>query len=231
MGKIPERTRREAIELKFYANFLMNISSEISPLRRFSHDAMACVWEIVFAGEDELYAGQIAQAAFGEIDEIERQLSRFIPSSDVFQINCLKAGERVRAGLATLQCLHLAREIHASTRGAFDITIGALMDENRGRRRDEESAQMTLFDEAQKTVPVGFHLLEFGHDGYVSVKETGVKIDLGAIGKGYALDCVAALLRDWGAKNALLHSGASSVLALGSETCEYSASRLARRAA
>lgn len=200
--------------------------SVVSPsdVHRFSHQAMACKWELSIAGESETYAAQCAQAAWDEVDNLETQLSRFIASSDVFQINALKAGESVCVGLATLQCLLLAREVHASTRGAFDITIGALMDENYGRRKNENSSQLALFEEEETRVPVGFHLLEIDADGVVSAREEGVKIDFGALGKGYALDQIGLLLRDWKIENALLHSGASSVLALGCQNpqSEYS---------
>jgi len=197
---------------------------------RFEHHAMACDWELVIAGEEAEYAQQVAWAAWDEVVRVECQLSRFIASSDVFQINALAPGETIAVGLATLQCLRLAREIHDQTGGAFDVSIGALMDESQGRRKNEDSSQLLLFSEPEMlhentSSAMGFHLLQISEeDSSVSVSAEGVRLDLGAVGKGYAIDQVAAVLRDWGVNNALVHSGQSTVMAMGAPDVPFQAS-------
>ena len=164
------------------------------PLHHFAHQAMACGWDLFIVGEEAEYARQAARVAFDEVDRLERELSRFIPSSDVFRINALDHGESMRIGLATLECLRLATEAHQQTAGAFDVTIGALLEERRG---DDGRIQVS----AATSNPAqhgGMDLLEINEAEYeVSWQGRGACIDLGGIGKGYALDCMATLLRDW----------------------------------
>ena len=179
-------------------------------VRRFAHEAMATLFEVLIVGEAPEYARQAADAAFDEVDGVERQLSRFIPHSDVSRINALKERERIRIGPAAFDCLALARRVHAETCGAFDVTVGALVDV-----WDEGNAPPDAVSDACRRS--GMKLLALDEDDKsVGVRADGVVVDLGGIGKGYALDRAAALLREWSVGTALIHAGSSSVLALGS---------------
>ena len=98
----------------------------MTQLLRFGHEAMATHFEIVIASDDPDYANQAAEAAFADIDQLESELSRFKVSSDVSQLRSLKAGQSSLVGLATFDCLSLARQVFEETDGAFDVTIGPL---------------------------------------------------------------------------------------------------------
>ena len=183
-------------------------------LHRFSHDAMACTWELFLVGVEPAYAGQVSWAAFDEVDRLERELSRFIPSSDVGRINALEPGETIRVGQAALECLQLASEIFRDTGGAFDITVGGFINARRdsnGRIQAPESSELAA-------LPLfGMEQLVLDPDEYTVGRLTeDVVIDLGALGKGYALDRMADILRDWSVPAALIHCAQSTVLALGS---------------
>src|SRR5580765_8095910 len=78
-------------------------------VRRFSHEAMATVYEMYTAHVDAGYAAQAAQATFDLVDRLERELSRFLPNSDIGRINELAPGERTRVAPTTLECLVIAR--------------------------------------------------------------------------------------------------------------------------
>ena len=166
----------------------MEIGSAIGGgrIQRFSHEAMATIFEVHADHPDAHYAAQAAQAAFELADRLERELSRFQPNSDITRINHLDAGEATRVSPTTLECLTIARHMYELTGGAFDVSIGT-----------------------------GLTSLELDpHDWTVRASERGVRVDLGGIGKGYAVDCMAELLEDWGLERALVHGGFSSVLAL-----------------
>ncbi len=155
-------------------------------LRRYSHEAMATVFEVHAEHPDERYAAQAAQAAFDLTDRLERELSRFRSNSDIARVNHLAAGESTRVCASTLECLVIARHLFDLTSGAFDISIGT-----------------------------GLASLELDADEFlVRATADGVKVDLGGIGKGYAVDLMAELLEEWGLDRALVHGGFSSVLAL-----------------
>lgn len=181
---------------------------------RFSHEAMATVFEIIIVHDDSHYAHQAAWEAFEELARLEQGLSRFIENSDISRINSLVAGRPLILGPAAFECLQLCIRISAETNGAFDVTIGSLMecwlneDKHPRTPSDEE-----LVGARQLT---GMHLVKLDEASHTVWLESGpVSIDLGGFGKGYALDRMAELLREWSIDTALIHGGASSALPLG----------------
>jgi thiamine biosynthesis lipoprotein len=161
-------------------------SHELCDLRRFSHEAMNTVFEVYAVHADEQYAAQAAQAAFALVDRLEGELSRFRPNSDITRVNHLTAGEYVRVSEAAIECLLIARHLYDLTGGAFDVAIGS-----------------------------GLPALEIDADAFV-IRATagGVRVDLGGIGKGYAVDLMAELLEEWDLDRAFVHGGFSSAIAL-----------------
>lgn len=155
-------------------------------LRRFSHEAMNTVFEVCVAQADARYAAEAAQAAFALVDRLEGELSRFRPNSDITRVNHLTAGDSVRVGEAALECLVIARHMYELTGGAFDISIGT-----------------------------GLPGLEIDVEAFeVRATAGGIRVDLGGIGKGYAVDLVAELLEEWGLDRTFVHGGFSSAVAL-----------------
>lgn len=176
---------------------------------------MATEFEVIIAQEDvdAAYAGQVADALFAEVDRLEDELSRFKPGSDIWRINHMKAGESCPVGMATMDCLNLAKAVHQETGGAFDISIGPLM--NIFRHADGESRIPDPEEEEEARARVGMHVFETNTDGFVTVHVDEPVLDLGAVGKGYALDQLVTVLQDHRIQNALLNAGDSTVLALG----------------
>ncbi|UCG57458.1 MAG: FAD:protein FMN transferase [Phycisphaerales bacterium] len=187
--------------------------ASLAGVHRFSHEAMATTYEIFIWQDDVSYARQAAQAAFEELDRLEAELSRFIENSDISRINNLPAGQPLQIGLAAFDCLKLSVNLCAETEGAFDITVGSLLE---CWLNEDKSARVPSEEElsiARKHT--GMHLLRLDEVSLtVGLLESPVRIDLGGVGKGYALDQMAELLREWSVNAALLHGGFSSVLAL-----------------
>src|SRR6476620_1253661 len=97
---------------------------DLRDVRRFSHEAMATVYEVYTVHADAQYAAQAAQATFDLVDRLERELSRFLPNSDIARINHLEAGESTLVASSTLECLQIAQHMFDLTDGAFDVSIG-----------------------------------------------------------------------------------------------------------
>jgi thiamine biosynthesis lipoprotein len=182
-------------------------------VHRFAHQAMATTFEIVVQHEDKLYAQQAARAAFDELDRIEGELSRYLENSDVARINALAAGRPLPLGLDTFACLQLSQKVHRRTKGAFDVTVGFLLDcwLDADKQPRTPSAEELRFARAH----TGMSLLRLDESRFtVELFSSPVRVDLGGIGKGYGVDQMAALLREWDVDRALIHGGFSSVLAL-----------------
>ncbi|MHC4482899.1 MAG: FAD:protein FMN transferase [Planctomycetota bacterium] len=194
-------------------SFVKSDWDSISGSRRFSHEAMATTFEVIILHEDARYAQQASRAAFDELDRLEAELSRFIENSDISRINNLAANQPLPIGLDTFECLRLSARMYDETNGAFDITIGSLfgclLNEDKTVRKPSKE-QLNI---ARRRT--GTHLLKLDEAEHtIELSSAPVQIDLGAIGKGYAVDRMAELLRDWGIDTALIHGGYSSVLAL-----------------
>jgi thiamine biosynthesis lipoprotein len=182
-------------------------------VHRFAHDAMGCTFELIIPNQEAAYAEQAAHAAFDEVDRIELELSRYVEHSDVARINALVPGQSIRIGMETLECLQLASAIQADTNGAFDVTASGA---DHASEADEEQLRSAGRDHHPRERRDGMQLIDLNPAiRKVTVKADGVMVDFGGIGKGYALDQVAALVREWKIPSALLHAGQSSVLALG----------------
>jgi thiamine biosynthesis lipoprotein len=181
---------------------------------RFEHEAMATSFEVLIAGEEEDYATHCADQLFKDLDTLEDELSRFRDSSDISRINVLPKGGRALIGLAAFDCLALAKDVSEATSGAFDIAIGPLLKAWINKdgtlkkpSKDEVAAAMALAGS-------GAYELDEANLAVTSCRD-GLKLDLGAIGKGYALDQLAARLETLKVGCALLNAGDSTVLGIG----------------
>jgi thiamine biosynthesis lipoprotein len=182
-------------------------------IHRISHGAMATTFEIIVQHEDEAYARGAANAAFAELDRIERDLSRYIENSDVARTNNLPAGRPLPLSLDTFGCLALSARMYAETGGAFDVTVGLLVD---CWRDEDKKPRVPSPQELQFACEhTGMELILLDEATHaLALTRSPVRVDLGGIGKGYAVDRMAELLRQWSIDRALIHGGYSSVLAL-----------------
>ncbi len=180
---------------------------------RVRRRAMACDFEITLASDDA--AGvPAARAALDDVDRVEAELSVFRESSAVCDVNRRAAHEAVPVGADLFALLQLSGELHDATGGAFDITStplsrcwGFLRREGRLPSTDAIASARAL---------VGFDRLQLDAlTRSVRFDRDGVELNLGAIGKGYALDRIASGLRHAGVAQALLSAGRSSLLAIG----------------
>ncbi|MBN1765453.1 MAG: FAD:protein FMN transferase [Sedimentisphaerales bacterium] len=188
-------------------------SDSIPDLLRFSHEAMDTAFEILTVHPDGRYAEQAACAAFEELDRLERELSRFIPESDISRINTAAANESVKICIDTLECLLVAQQYFSQTQGAFDITIRPLFEYWQGQDRSLDHLDIEAMNAARRGV--GMQFLQVDETDFTAARlNKHVQLDLGGIGKGYAVDRMAEMLREWDISAVLINGGGSSLLAL-----------------
>jgi thiamine biosynthesis lipoprotein len=184
-------------------------------LVRLGWRAMATRFEILLPF-DTPAACAAGQTAFELLDELEDQLSVYRDHSEVCRINRLAARRAVRVEARLFALLRLAEEIGRDSDGAFDVTAHALIQAwgfFRGPRRVPAEEER-----AHALERVGMRHVELDSQRRtIRFRRDGLGINLGSIGKGYALDRMAELLaRQWNLPAMLLHGGSSSVYAKGS---------------
>ncbi|MDB5351555.1 MAG: rane-associated lipoprotein involved in thiamine biosynthesis [Planctomycetota bacterium] len=159
---------------------------------------------------------ELACRALDRIDELEAQLTVYRDDSEVSRLNAKAHLGPIKVDQGLFDLLRTADEIGRETQGAYDVTAGALSAAwgfTRGPKRVPDSETLTRARE--RTGRQHLHLDTA--DCTVGFDREGVVINLGSIGKGYAIDEAARVIRDhWWPTPALIHGGQSSVYALGS---------------
>ena len=176
--------------------------------------AMATRFELVLHGNEPAALRAAGEEALAEIERLEARLSLFRTGSEIAHLNARAAREPVRVSPGLFALLQQAQRLSRETGGAFDITIaplvrcwGFLGGPGRLPSAEELAAARTR---------VGMGLVELRPEDFtVRFARPGVMLDLGAIGKGYAVERAIALLREAGVTSALLHGGTSTIYALG----------------
>jgi FAD:protein FMN transferase len=184
------------------------------PIVHVARQAMACEFELQFPDDPRRNLTELALETFDLLETLEEQLSFFRPTSELSRVNLIAAEQPVKLEPGLFDLLTQARILSEETDGAWDITATPLWQvwgfaKRKGRiPSDEEIADALKFvgnyrwrlDPAEQTI---------------SFAEPGVKLNLGGVGKGYALDRCADRLLAGGMSDFLLHGGQSSVLARG----------------
>src|SRR5258706_858424 len=184
------------------------------PSVTLARHAMATRFEIVLHGGDPVALRAAGEEALGEIDRLEAQLSLYRNTSEISHLNARAGGHAVRVTPSLFALLQQAKKLHQESGGAFDITIGPLV---RCWGFMDGSGRVPAPDElAEARARGGMDLVQLhAQDFTVQFAREGVMLDLGAIGKGYAIERAAEILRQAGVTSALLHGGTSTVYAIG----------------
>ena len=158
--------------------------------------------------EDALDPAALRAAVQGRLDRIETRMSHYRPDSELSGFNGARSTAPQPISAETLGVVGEALAMSRASAGAFDITVGPLVDawgfgpDGRAQAAPDGPALAAL------RARVGFELLEIDHSALTLRKRREeVEIDLSAIAKGYAVDAVASLLGDLGADHHLVEIG------------------------
>lgn len=145
---------------------------------------------------------------------LERLLSLYDPTSELSGINAHASDRAVSVSGTVMRVLMEARRIWELTDGAFDITVAPLM--RCWRLAGRLGKPPTDAEVGAALGVVGMDLVALdAAAGTVRFARPGVMLDLGAIGKGFAIDRAVEMLRDAGIVSGLLHGGSSTVYGIG----------------
>ena len=179
-----------------------------------SVDAMGTGFSIVAYGEDRVRLQSAVAQGLEEARRLDQMLSNYKPDSEWSQVNRQAADGPVHITVELLQLLAACVEYSRESEGTFDISVGPLMKiwgfyKGSGHlpHRAEVRGSLNL---------VGYRNIELdASQHWVRFAKKGVELDPGGIGKGYAVDRMAQILKDNSVEHALVSGGGSSIYAIG----------------
>jgi len=183
-------------------------------LLRISRRAMACEFEVCLNAGQYERGTELAMEALDLVEALEEELSYFRPTSQISAINRTAARQGVTVEPRLFELLEMAMRVYEETGGALDLTSTPLWEAWGFSRR--AGAVPSPEQLAEALTYVGGHLVELDPQRLtIRFRRQGVRLNLGSLGKGYALDRCAEKLLAAGMGDFLLHGGYSSVLARG----------------
>ena len=174
---------------------------------------MGCFVEIEVSADSDSLAHEAIEAAFAEIKRIEALLSKFSPHSVVSKINDQAAQKPVVIPAEVFDLLKSSLYYSEITNGAFDITVEPLTELWRQAERDDSVPSQGSIQKVLNHVGMR-HLRLDASQTTIQLTCPEVKIDLGGLGKGYAIERAVRVLKNWGVSDAVVNAG-STIYALG----------------
>jgi thiamine biosynthesis lipoprotein len=188
-------------------------------LIHLSRKAMAGEFEICLPISQAGEATAAALRALDLVQALERQLSYFKPESEISQINRTAADRTVEVEPRLFALLELAMRVWRESGGAYDLTATPLWEVWGFARRAGAVPSPEQLAEARALVGAQFVELDATRST-IRFHRPGVRLNLGSIGKGYAVDRAVESLRAEGVTDFLVHGGYSSVAARGTALAE-----------
>lgn len=191
------------------------VASKLGPMRaEGSVDAMGSTFSVVIYGEDRERLQAIVAQALEEARRLDRLLSNYLPDSEWSEVNRKAADRAVPVSRDLFELLAACVEYSRESEGAFDISVGPLMKVWGFYKGSGHLPHRAEVRGALSTVGYRKILLDRNAQT-VRFSQPGVELDPGGVGKGYAVDKVAEVLRSNGISSALISAAGSSIYAMG----------------
>jgi thiamine biosynthesis lipoprotein len=185
---------------------------DLSPVHRQRY-CMGTMFDIVVYHGSRAEAEPAIDRAMDEIARLDRVLSHYQPDSELSRLVRDAKGRFVEVDPGLFEVLQASTGVSRRSGGKFDVTIAPLV--RVWREATEEGRRPTDAALAASARCVGYRKIELREPRLVRLAGDCVEIDLGGIGKGYAVDRAIAVLKAAGIRHALVNAGSSSIAALG----------------
>lgn len=182
-----------------------------SQRQEFTRPMMGTQARIVLYSQDEAQGKKAAETAFARMAVLNQLMSDYVEDSELNRLSRRAGGPPVPVSPELWEVLSYGQEVAQRSDGAFDMTIGPLVQLwRRSRRQKQLPDPQTL---AKAKAKVGYRLLKLDPAHHTAqLLEPGMKLDLGGIAKGYAADEALKVLRQQGVHQALVAIGGDIVV-------------------
>jgi FAD:protein FMN transferase len=153
-------------------------------------------------------AGAAFDAVFREFDRLDALMSVWRPGSDVLRINAAAGVRAVPVSADVLGALRAARQVSEWTGGKFDVTFGPLAEVWKFDHQNEDQTVPSAAAIRERLPLIDYRQIEIDdRAGTVFLRRPGMRVHLGGIGKGYAVERAVAILRRAGLSDFLIQAG------------------------
>jgi thiamine biosynthesis lipoprotein len=175
---------------------------------------MGTVFEIAAYDHSPEHASKAIEKAFQEIVRIDDLFSNYKPDSALSNLNRSAHFHTEKVPPDLYRVIEQSMQFSRLSDGKFDISVAPLVDLWKAALRGEGTPTPARQEEVRGCV--GYEKIELTPPDQISFRSPCLQLDLGAIGKGYAVDRAAEVLRSLGIRDALINAGGSTILAMGS---------------
>jgi len=161
---------------------------------------------VIAVAADSNIANRCIEAALAEIKEIDKLMNRYKNDSEISELNRDGFRRAVRVSKSTYEVLQRAIEFSELTYGAFDVTVGPLVDIWHSTRDTSTLPADAELQQARSKVSYELLILDV-NEMSVRFAVKGMKLDLGGIAKGYAIDKAVEAMQKAGALGAMVEIG------------------------
>lgn len=181
-------------------------SNEQQPLR-LQGQIFGTYWFVTYLDDwDKNFSEQLNTALVEELNKVDLAMSTYKPNSELNQLNQAPVGQWVKLSPNTFEVLAMAQDVAAATQGAFDVTLGGLVNLwNFGPEKHDQPPTQEAINQALEEV--GYQYLELDPADLTARRNKNSFVDLSGIAKGYAVDKLVEKLHSLGGKNFLVNIG------------------------
>jgi FAD:protein FMN transferase len=175
---------------------------------------MGTIFEIAAYDQSPEHASNAIEKAFQEIVRLDNLLSNYKPDSALSNLNRSAHFQAEKVPPDLYRAIDQAVEFSRLSDGKFDISIAPLVNLWKAALRGEGTPSQTQQEEVRGCI--GYKKIELTPPDRISFRSSCLQLDLGGIGKGYAVDRAAEVLHSLGIRDALVNAGGSTIFAMGS---------------
>jgi FAD:protein FMN transferase len=207
--------RQAAVLLTFFlliSSFVESADNQVLVYKK--KYVMGTIFEIAAYDQSSEHASRAIEKAFQEIVRLDDLLSNYKPDSALSSLNRSAHFHAEQVPSDLYRVIDQAVQFSRLSDGKFDISIAPLVNLWKAALRGDGTPSRAQQDEVRSCV--GYQKIELLPPDRISFRSPCLQLDLGAIGKGYAVDRAAEVLRALGIRNALINAGGSTIFAMGS---------------
>ena len=175
--------------------------------------AMGTVFEIAAYAQSREQASAAIDKAFEEIVRMDDLMSNYKPESALSKLNRSAHFHTQQVPPDLYRAIEQAVRFSRLSGGKFDITVAPLVNLWKAALSGDSMPSLAQREQAEDCI--GYQKIELTPPDQITFRSSCMQVDLGAIGKGYAVDRAGEILQSSGIRNALINSGGSTILAMG----------------